>query len=205
MPSFYAAGEYDLAGFAVGVVDRPKMIDGRQIVPGDAVIGLASTGIHSNGFSLVRKVLFEKSRLTVETVVPELGGALGETLLTPTRIYAKQILSLAEAFPIKGIAHITGGGITENLPRVFPVRCGARIRRGSWPVLPVFQAIQSRGAVALEEMYRVFNMGIGLILVVAAENADRVIARAAELGERAYPIGEMVAQTFDEGVVEYVE
>ena len=128
MPSFYAEGEYDLAGFAVGVVDRPKMIDGRQIVPGDAVIGLASTGVlglassgvHSNGFSLVRKVLFEKSRLTVESVMPELGGALGETLLTPTRIYAKQVLSLAEACPIKGIAHITGGGITDDSSKDSP-------------------------------------------------------------------------------------
>ena len=152
----------------------------------------------------MRKVLFEKSRLTVESVLPELGGALGETLLTPTRIYAKQVLSLAEACPIKGIAHITGGGITENLPRVFPTRCGARIRRGSWPVLPIFQAIQERGDVELGEMYRVFNMGIGLILVVAPEHVDRVMAKAVELGDRAYHIGEMVAQTTDEGVVEYV-
>ncbi len=204
MPSFYAEGEYDLAGFAVGVVDRQKMIDGRQIVPGDAVIGLASTGVHSNGFSLVRKVLFEKSRLTVDSRLPELGVGLGETLLTPTRIYAKQVLSLAEAFPIKGIAHITGGGMTENLPRVFPARCGARIRRGSWPVLPIFQTIQDRGGVELGEMHRVFNMGIGLILVVAPEHVERVMAKAVELGDRAYHIGEMVAQTMDEGVVEYV-
>ena len=172
--------------------------------PHDAVIGLASSGVHSNGFSLVRKVLLERSKLTVESIVPELGGPLGETLLTPTRIYAKQILSLMETAPIKGIAHITGGGITDNLPRVFPARCGARIRRGSWPVLPIFQAIQARGAVALDEMYRVFNMGIGLILVVAPEHVDRVIAKAVELGDQAYHIGEMVAQTTDEGVVEYV-
>lgn len=204
MPSFYAEGEYDLAGFAVGVVDRPKMIDGRQIVPGDTVIGIASSGVHSNGFSLVRKVLFEKSRLTVDSVVPELSGVLGETLLTPTRIYAKQILTLADTCPIKGLAHITGGGITENLPRVFPARCGARIRRDSWPVLPIFHAIQERGAVVSDEMYRVFNMGIGMIVVVAPEHADHVITKVRELGDKAYRIGEMVAQATDEGVVEYV-
>ncbi len=204
MPSFYGEGEYDLAGFAVGVVDRPKIIDGKQIVPGDVVIGLASSGVHSNGFSLVRKVLLERSQLTVETVVPELGGPLGATLLTPTRIYAKQVLSLMESCPIKGIAHITGGGITDNLPRVFPARCGARIHRGSWPVLPIFEAIRTRGSVPLDEMYRVFNMGIGLILVVAPDHADRVMAKARELGEQAYHIGEMVAQQTEEGVVDYV-
>ena len=204
MPSLYGEGEYDLAGFAVGVVDRPKMIDGRQIAPGDSVIGIASSGLHSNGFSLVRKVLFEKSRLMVDSVVPELEGTLGETLLTPTRIYAKQILALAETCPIKGLAHITGGGITENLPRVFPARCGARIHRGAWPVLPIFHTIQERGAVALDEMYRVFNMGIGMILIVAPEHADLVIAKAGALGEQAYRLGEMVMQSSDEGVVEYV-
>ncbi|ULA60271.1 MAG: hypothetical protein LZF60_230007 [Nitrospira sp.] len=204
MPSFYGDGEYDLAGFAVGVVDRPKIVDGKQIVPGDMVIGLASSGVHSNGFSLVRKVLLERSGLTVETVVPELDGALGETLLTPTRIYAKQVLSLMESCPIKGIAHITGGGITDNLPRVFPAHCGARIRRGSWPVLPIFEAVRARGSVPLEEMYRVFNMGIGLILVVAPDHADRVMAKAREVGEQAYHIGEIVAQQTDEGVVDYV-
>ncbi len=204
MPSFYGDGEYDLAGFAVGVVDRPKIIDGRRIVPGDVIIGLASSGVHSNGFSLVRKVLLEQQRLAVESVLPELGGTLGETLLTPTRIYAKQVLSLMDSCPIKGIAHITGGGITDNLPRVFPARCGARIRRGSWPILPIFEAIRARGSVAVDEMYRVFNMGIGLILVVAPEHADRVMAKARELGEQAYHIGEMVAQQTEEGVVDYV-
>ncbi|MCK6501654.1 MAG: AIR synthase-related protein [Nitrospira sp.] len=180
------------------------MIDGRGIVPGDAVIGLASTGVHSNGFSLVRKVLFEKSGLTVDSQVPELGGTLGDTLLTPTRIYAKQILALAEAYPIKGIAHITGGGITENLPRVFPPHCGARIQRGAWPVLPVFHLIQERGGVSAEEMARVFNMGIGLVLVVAPEHADQVMAKAIELGDRAYRMGEIVTQAAEEGVVDYV-
>ena len=204
MPSFYAEGEYDLAGFAVGVVGRSKMIDGRTIAPGDAVIGLASTGVHSNGFSLVRKVLLEGSGLKVDQVVPELGRPLGEVLLAPTRIYAKQILALAQSLPLKGVAHITGGGITDNLPRVFPARCGARIRRGSWPVLPIFQSIQERGRVGVDEMYRVFNMGVGLILVTAPEHADAVIAKATELGDKAYRIGEIVSQATEEGTVEYV-
>jgi phosphoribosylformylglycinamidine cyclo-ligase len=204
MPSFYSSGEYDLAGFAVGVVDRPKIIDGQRIAAGDAVIGLASTGIHSNGFSLARKVLLEQSRLKVESRVPELGTSIGETLLTPTRIYAKQILTLVQEFQIKGAAHITGGGMTDNLPRVFPAHCGALIRRGSWPISPIFQIIQERGGVAVDEMYRVFNMGIGLILVTPDEQADDVVKRAGELGDHAYRIGEIVAQQADEGTVKYV-
>jgi phosphoribosylformylglycinamidine cyclo-ligase len=204
MPSFYPDGEYDLAGFAVGVVDRPKMIDGHLIEPGDVVVGLASTGVHSNGFSLVRKVLLERDGLKVHDVLPEMSRPLGEVLLEPTRIYAKQILTLAQAVPIKGIAHITGGGITDNLPRVIPRRCGARIMRGSWPVLPIFQAIQERGRVAIEEMYRVFNMGIGLILVVASADVDRLLAKAAELGDRGYRFGEIIAQQAEEGTVQYV-
>jgi phosphoribosylformylglycinamidine cyclo-ligase len=204
MPSFYPRGEYDLAGFAVGVVDRPKLIDGRRIAPGDAVIGLASSGVHSNGFSLVRKVLLEGSGLTVDSRLPELSISVGEALLTPTRIYAKQILALAREFDIKGIAHVTGGGITNNLPRVLPAHCRALIRRGSWPILPIFQAIQERGRVALEEMYRVFNMGIGLALVTNAEQADDLAKRAGELGDQAYRIGEIVAQHTSDGTVQYV-
>ena len=204
MPSFYSDGEYDLAGFAVGVVDRPKIIDGRHIVPGDAVIGLASTGVHSNGLSLARKVLLEQGGSDIGSRLPEFNASVGETLLTPTRIYAKQILTLAREFNLKGAAHITGGGITNNLPRVLPAHCGALIRRGSWPVLPVFQVIQERGGVAVEEMYRVFNMGIGLILITPIEQAEAVIKRAGELGDRAYRIGEIAAQQSEKGSVQYV-
>ncbi len=204
MPSFYAAGEYDLAGFAVGVVDRPKIIDGRTIVPGDMVVGLVSTGLHSNGYSLARRVLLDDGGLAVDRRLPELDRSLGEVLLTPTRIYAKQILMLAKEFPIKGIAHITGGGITENLPRVFPEGCAAKIRRRAWPVPPIFQVIQTRGQVERDEMYRVFNMGIGLILIVPRAAADGVLARAAELGDRGYLIGEIIPARA-ERVVEYVD
>ena len=205
MPSFYADGEYDLAGFAVGVVDRPKLIDGKSIKRGDAVIGLASTGLHSNGYSLARRVFFEKAKLTVASRLPDLDRTLGEVLLTPTRIYAKQILALIRELPISGIAHITGGGITENLPRVFPEGVRARIERKAWTVPPVFQALSRLGAVDREEMYRVFNMGVGLILVVPAASVSAVLAKAAALGDQGWQIGEMVAGKRGEPEVEYVD
>lgn len=203
MPSFYADGEYDLAGFAVGVVDRPKIIDGRGIVPGDVLVGLASTGLHSNGYSLVRRVLFEEAGLKVDSRLPELDRPLGEVLLTPTRIYAKQILALAAEQPIKGIAHITGGGMTENIPRILPGGCRARIRRGTWPVPPIFSVLRSLGRVAEDELYRVFNMGIGLVLVISPEHADPLIARAAQRGDRGYRIGDIVPRQSGDSQVEY--
>lgn len=205
MPSFYQDGEYDLAGFAVGAVDKPKIIDGKTIKPGDVIIGLASSGLHSNGYSLARRVLFDKAKLTVMSRLPELDRPLGEVLLTPTRIYAKQILSLIQDCPIKGIAHITGGGITENLPRVFPEGVRARINRKAWSVPPIFQAMSRLGQVNREEMYRVFNMGIGLILVVPAASASAVLAKAASLGEQGWVIGEMVSAADGKPEVEYVD
>ena len=205
MPSMYGDGEYDLAGFAVGVVDRSTMIDGKGIAAGDAIIGLASTGLHSNGYSLARRVLFDQAKLTVTSRVPELDRPVGDVLLTPTRIYAKQILTLIQEFPIRGIAHITGGGITENLPRVFPGGVRAVVKRRAWPVPPIFHVIAGLGQVAREEMYRVFNMGIGLILVVPPEAADAVIARASALGDRGYRIGEILVARGEEPQVEYVE
>jgi len=204
MPSMYAEGEYDLAGFAVGVVDRSKIIDGKDIVPGDLLVGLASTGLHSNGYSLARRVLLEDGGLTVKSRISDLDQPLGEVLLTPTRIYAKQILALAADYPIKGIAHITGGGLTENLPRILPKGCRARVHRGAWPVPPIFQVLRKMGKVDDEELYRVFNMGIGLALVVSANHVEKLIARAAELGDRGYRIGEIVASEPDGKRVEYV-
>ena len=204
MPSMYAEGEYDLAGFAVGVVDRSSIIDGKDIVPGDLLVGLASTGLHSNGYSLARRVLLEDGGLTVKSRISDLDQPLGEVLLTPTRIYAKQILALAADYPIKGLAHITGGGLTENLPRILPKGCRARVHRGAWPVPPIFQVLRKMGKVDEEELYRVFNMGIGLALVVSANHVEKLIARAAELGDRGYRIGEIVASEPDETRVEYV-
>ena len=205
MPSIYAEGEYDLAGFAVGVVDKSKIIDGRTIKPGDSIIGLASSGLHSNGFSLARHVLFDKARLTVTSNLPELDRPLGDALLTPTRIYAKQILSLVEACPIKGIAHITGGGITENLPRVFPEGVRAKITRKAWSVPPIFHVMSRLGHVDREEMYRVFNMGIGLILIVSADTVATVLEKAKALGDQGWLIGEIVAASAGKPEVEYVD
>ena len=205
MPSMYAEGEYDLAGFAVGVVDKSKIIDGKSIMPGDVLIGLASSGLHSNGYSLARRVFFDHAKLTPASQLPELDRPLGEVLLTPTRIYAKQVLSLIQECPIKGIAHITGGGITENLPRVFPKGVRARIDRQAWPMPPIFQVMSQLGRVEREEMYRVFNMGIGLILVVPSAAVDQVMARAVELGDRAFRIGEIVKAVDGDPEVEYVE
>ena len=205
MPSMYADGEYDLAGFAVGVVEKARIIDGKTIRPGDAVIGLASTGLHSNGYSLARHVLFDHAKLTVASRLPELDGPLGEVLLAPTKIYAKQILSLIQESPIKGIAHITGGGITENLPRIFPEGMSAAISRKAWPVPPIFDVMSRLGNVSRDEMYRVFNMGIGLILVVPPDAVSTVLAKAAALGDRGWQIGEMASSAGTVPEVAYVD
>ncbi len=193
MPGFYAEGEYDLAGFAVGVVDKSKIIDGSKIKPGDILVGLASSGLHSNGYSLARKVFFEAAGLKVDSYVPELGKTVADELLTPTRIYVKNALTLINSHNVKGLSHITGGGITENLPRVLPEGCRARIRKGSWDVMPVFKFIREKGRVDDAEMFRDFNMGIGMIVVVGAQEAESVAKKAAALGEKAYVLGEIIA------------
>lgn len=205
MPSFYPEGEYDLAGFAVGAVDRPNIIDGRTIVRGDVILGLASSGLHSNGYSLGRRVLFDQAKLTVSSRLPELDRPLGEVLLTPTRIYAKHILALIQEFPVKGIAHVTGGGITENLPRVLPPGQRARIHRSRWAVPPIFSVISTLGAVGRDEMYRVFNMGIGLVLIVSPASAEAMMTHLLAMGEQAWLIGEVVAGTAGEADVEYAD
>ena len=205
MPSFYPEGEYDLAGFAVGAVDRQNIIDGRTIVPGDVLIGVASSGLHSNGYSLARRVLFDQAKFSVTSRLEELERSLGEELLIPTKVYAKQILALVEQFPIKGIAHITGGGITENLPRVCPSGTRAKIARSAWPVPPIFDVLKRVGQVDRAEMYRVFNMGIGLILVVAPEAVSAVLAQVAVLGERGWTIGEIVSSPSGEPDVTYAD
>jgi phosphoribosylformylglycinamidine cyclo-ligase len=201
MPGFYAEGEYDLAGFAVGIAEKSKIIDGSRIGPGDVLVGLASSGLHSNGYSLARKVFFEARGLKIDSFVPELNKTVADELLTPTRIYVKNVLALINDFGVKGLSHITGGGITENLPRVFPQGCRARIRRGSWEILPVFKFIRDKGRIDEAEMLRDFNMGIGLIAVLGREEAEAFAKAAAGLGEKAYIIGEIIA---GEKGVEYV-
>jgi phosphoribosylformylglycinamidine cyclo-ligase len=192
MPGMYPAGEYDLAGFAVGLVDEDRIIDGRGIGPDDQLVGLASTGLHSNGFSLVRKI-FDRPQ-EYAGYLPELGRTLGEELLTPTRIYVRPVLSLLKKFPLKGLAHITGGGLLENVPRILPENCRAVIRLEAWGVPPIFSLLQQRGAVSREEMWRVFNNGVGLVLVVAPEHLHPVLEEAAALGEKAFHLGEIVAR-----------
>ncbi|WP_051074219.1 phosphoribosylformylglycinamidine cyclo-ligase [Effusibacillus pohliae] len=192
MPGMYADGEYDVAGFAVGIADKSKLIDGTRVTPGDAVIGLASSGLHSNGFSLVRKVLLEEAGYSLDAQLPGLTRTLGEELLTPTRIYVKNGLALCERFDVRAMAHITGGGFLENIPRVLPEGCAAEIRPGSWPVLPIFELLQREGNLSASDMYRTFNMGIGLVAVVPETQADDFIREAISLGERAYRIGSIV-------------
>lgn len=201
MPSFYKEGEYDLAGFAVGAVERTRIIDGSRIKPGDVLVGLSSSGLHSNGYSLVRKVVFEMAGLKVTDRVADWGKTVGEELLVPTRIYVKNLLQLIKEIEIKGLAHITGGGLTGNLPRILPDGCSARIRRGSWPVPPVFRFLEKRGTIALDEMYRVFNMGIGMVIVIAPAAADRVMERLSRLGEQAHLIGEIAKVVGEKEVV----
>jgi phosphoribosylformylglycinamidine cyclo-ligase len=191
MPSFYEKGEYDLAGFAVGVVEKRRLVTGQGIRPGDKIVGFSSTGLHSNGYSLARKIIFDKTKLNLGTKIPELGNSLGKILIRPTRIYVKTVLQLMKRFKIKGMAHITGGGITENLPRILPKNCQAVIHRESWEIPPIFPFIQKLGKVDEDEMYRDFNMGIGFILVVHKDEANRVISSAQRLGEEAYLIGEI--------------
>jgi len=196
MPGFYADGEYDVAGFIVGAVERGKVIDGRGIVPGDVLVGVPSSGLHTNGYSLARSIVFERLKLSVHDTVPELGTTVAEALLAPHRSYLPLVRPLlAGARPIvKGMAHITGGGITDNLPRVLPEGTDAVVRLNAWNVPPIFQWLQQAGAVPREDMLRTFNMGIGLILAVAEAEADGVLAALAAAGEpRAVRIGGVTA------------
>jgi phosphoribosylformylglycinamidine cyclo-ligase len=194
MPGLYQPGDYDLAGFVVGVVERDQVLDGSTIGVGHRLLGLASSGLHANGFSLVRKLLLERRGYSLQDVIPELGGPLGEELLKPTRIYVETVLNLLRDFPLSGISHITGGGLTDNLPRILPRSCQAVIQRGSWPVPPIFPFLQGQGHISEAEMFRTFNNGIGLVLAVDEELVEEVLLRLQGLHEDAYLIGEIVAR-----------
>ncbi len=191
MPGFYSEGEYDLAGFAVGIVDNDKIIDGSEIRVGNKVIGVASSGLHSNGYSLVRKICFEVLKLKIEDTVPELGKTLGEELITPTRIYSETIHNLTRDLPVLGFVHVTGGGIVNNLLRVIPKACQVRLERASWDVPPIFHFLQEAGKITDEEMMRTFNNGIGLIAMVPESDAQDVLERLNAMNEKAYVIGEI--------------
>jgi phosphoribosylformylglycinamidine cyclo-ligase len=193
MPGFYADGEYDIAGFIVGVVEQARVVDGRAIQPGDALIGLPSAGLHTNGYSLARRVFFEVAGWRVDSVVGELGATVADALLAPHLSYLGPIRPLLGASLVKGMAHITGGGITENLPRILPDGCAAEIDTRTWEPLPVFRVIQERGGIADDEMFRAFNMGIGLIVACASSDADHVVAALNRSGDtRALRIGRVV-------------
>ena len=196
MPGFYPIEEYDMAGFTVGIVDKSKIINGEKITEGDIIIGLPSSGIHSNGYSLVRKV-FDPIEDYANEYVDSLGATIGQVLLTPTKIYVKEILELIEKVEVKGISNITGGGFIENIPRCIPKEKGlcATIEEGTWPVLPIFELMQERGKIDRAHMYNTFNMGIGMVLVVAKENEDKVLEAIKEMGEDAFVIGKIIANS----------
>ncbi len=192
MPGFYQDNEYDMAGFAVGIVDNSKIIDGTEVRVGHRLIGIASSGLHSNGYSLVRKICFERLKLKIDDYVPELGQTIGEALLTPTKIYVDPLLSIMKDLPVHGLAHITGGGIEDNILRVVPQACHIAIQAEIWDVPPIFSFLQQAGNVSDAEMRRTFNNGIGMIAVVPAEAADDVLQRLEAMNERAYLIGEIM-------------
>lgn len=192
MHGFYARDEYDIAGFCVGVVERSKMITGNKVKTGDILLGLPSSGVHSNGFSLVRKICFEVMGFTVDTQIPEFGCTLGEKLLTPTRLYPKTCLPLLEKFDLHGMVHITGGGFYDNIPRILPKNCNAEIDAAAWEVPVVFKKLQEWGNVPVKEMYRTFNMGVGMVLVLDPAEADAVRAHLREHGETFYELGKIV-------------
>ena len=193
MPGFYADGEYDIAGFIVGVVDRSRLIDGHTVTAGDLLVGVPSSGLHTNGYSLARRIVFERLGLTVDSVVPELGRSVGDALLEPHRSYLSLVHPLLDAGRIKGMAHITGGGITENLPRILPRGTAAVVDTGAWEVPPLFRWLQRSGDVPSTDMLRTFNMGVGLILVTAREHAESVTQTLSARGGRgARVIGEVV-------------
>lgn len=189
MPDFYSAGEYDIAGFIVGVADREKIIDGKGIVPGDVLLALPSVGLHTNGYSLARKLFFEVAGYEVDTRLDELGMTAGEALLQPHLSYLKPLDGLLDSGMIKGLAHITGGGLTDNIPRILHESCAVEIDKGSWPVLPVFKLMQEIGNVSEAEMYRTFNMGVGMVVVASAQNRAAIESHLQQQGTSVYEIG----------------
>ncbi|MBD5190013.1 MAG: phosphoribosylformylglycinamidine cyclo-ligase [Bacteroidales bacterium] len=192
MPGMYTVGEYDIAGFTVGVVEKSKLIDGSKVAPGDLLIGIASSGVHSNGFSLVRKVISDAD-LEYDQKYEETGDqTLGEMLLTPTKIYVKQVLAVLKEVDVHGVAHITGGGFDENIPRILKEGQGVEIEEGSWEILPVFGLLEKYGKIPHREMFNIFNMGIGMVLAVKPEDAPRVLEILTEKGEKASVIGKIV-------------
>lgn len=203
MPDFYSEGEYDMAGFSVGIVDREKIITGEKVSVGNKIIGIPSTGIHSNGYSLVRKVFFDKMNMSVDEYVEDLGETLGEALLRPTKIYAKACDAVLPQFDVKGIVHITGGGFYENIPRILPEGTAVSINVGTWEIPKIFSYIEKCGNIDRREMFSTYNMGVGMMMVVDEKDADAVVAVLTEAGEKASIIGEIIQDNGEKVVVNY--
>jgi phosphoribosylformylglycinamidine cyclo-ligase len=201
MPDFYKENEYDLAGFAVGIVEKDSIVDGSDISVGDTIVGLASNGLHSNGYSLVRRIIFDDLNLSPDDPIRECGCTVAEELLRPTRIYAEAVQLILRDFQVRGMAHITGGGLQDNIPRILPRACQARLRTGSWQVPSIFTFLKEKANISDHEMNRVFNNGIGFVLVVSASNLDDVLELLHGLGERAYHIGTIDSRDEDEAPV----
>lgn len=204
MPGLYKTGDYDLAGFTVGIIDRNKIIDGSEIRLGNKIIGLASSGLHSNGYSLVRKICFEDMNLKISDFIDELGSTLGEELLKPTRIYVPSVLNVVKNFSIKGMVHNTGGGFIDNIPRILPNGFMAKIDRAGWKIPPIFNFLQRQGDIPIDEMYRTFNMGIGLLAIVDDKNVVDIMHRFEAMGEQPHLIGEITSHVPEEPKVEFI-
>ncbi len=205
MPSFYPAGEYELAGFCVGIVERSRLIDGSTITPGDIVLGLASSGLHSNGYSLVRKLFLEQKKYSLYEPLPGLTRPLGEELLTPTRIYVRSILRVLDTIAVKGIAHITGGGLLRNIPRILPSTCKIVISGDSWPVPPIFKIIEAQAHIPREEMLETFNYGIGMAVIIDPTDAPQAEMLLREEGETVYRIGSVLPRNQGDAPVVVIE
>jgi phosphoribosylformylglycinamidine cyclo-ligase len=205
MPDIYHEGEYDLAGFAVGVVDNSKIIDGSEIRVGNKLIGIGSSGLHSNGYSLARKICFERLKLKIDTHIPELGRTIGEELLEPTRIYTETVRRLIKDFPIHGLAHITGGGISDNIIRIIPQSCKVEIQKDSWAIPPIFSFLQQAGKISDPEMLRTFNNGIGMIAVVPEEASQEILERLSGMNEKAYLIGTVVERKTSKTQIKWIK
>jgi phosphoribosylformylglycinamidine cyclo-ligase len=203
MPDFYKEGEYDLAGFVVGLAENDQLLVGSEVAMGHQLVGIASSGLHSNGYSLVRKIFFDRLKMSVSDYVEEFGRTLGEELLEPTRIYAKTIKNVIRSYRISGIAHITGGGLIDNVPRILPKQCKVVVNSSTWPIPPVFQFLREAGKLSSTEMMRTFNCGLGMVLIVNGEDTEEVLSRLSAMGETAYHVGEVVSRDDDEEPIQF--
>jgi phosphoribosylformylglycinamidine cyclo-ligase len=203
MPDFYQEGEYDLAGFVVGLADNDQLLDGSEVAVGHQLIGIASSGLHSNGYSLARKIFFDRLKMSVSDYVEDFGRTLGEELLTPTRIYAKTIKNVRRDFRISGIAHITGGGLIDNIPRILPEQCKVVINTSTWTIPPIFQFLREAGKLSFRDMTRTFNCGLGMTIIVNGDDTDEALSRLQAMGETAYHVGEVAPRTEEEEPIQF--